>query len=99
MHKPKNDKYTIEGQYLDHEHTNLVTGERLLHRYWVPAGGGYVRVDTSRSLNKIGTLGSQPTDSNGNTWRAKDPQAVKQLVQAERRRERRERREFNRDVY
>lgn len=82
------DKYTIEGNYLSHAHDDLLSGERVVHRYWVPLSGGYVRVDTSRALDKPGTLGRQPTHCSGFTWWAADIWAVKRLVVAARRRER-----------
>lgn len=83
------DTYTIDGQTLDYTHTDLWTGERVTYRYWLPSGGGYVHMDISHDLSRPGTLGKQPTDSNGSTWDVRTIQDVKKLVQAQRRRERR----------
>lgn len=83
------DVYTIDCNYLIHTHDDLLTGERVSHRYYIPLSGGYVRVDTTRDFSRPGTLGDQPTHSDGSTWRASTVIALKRLVVAARRRERR----------
>lgn len=100
------DKYQINGNYLDHEFDDLLTGERRIARYWLPDGGGYVRVDNSYltrmdydtgemfpvepKLNKYGTLGSQPTTNDGSKWWCTSMISLKKRVKAQRRQERAE---------
>lgn len=81
-------KFTVSGQYVTHTGEDLWTGEAFERRYWVPTGGGYVRLDDSRHGDRPGPLGTQPT-TDGVTWRAVDVADLLEQVRADWRRERR----------
>lgn len=76
------DRYCVSGTVCEHTYTDWA-GFRRTVRYWVREGGGYVWYVSALGLN------SQPTHTDGRTWRAFDGAAIRELCKAERRRERR----------
>lgn len=79
--------YTISGQYIDHRYADPWSGTICHVRYWLPARGGYVRMDVP-PFARPGTLGDQP-HTNGTTWRATDIADLLQQIKADLRRQRR----------
>lgn len=79
--------FETNGQYITHIGSDPFTGEAFKRCYWCPTAGGYVRLDTTDDESRPGTLGSQPTYSDGSTWRARDVAHMGQIIRAEWRRE------------
>lgn len=83
----KRSTFRIEGQTLTHCGTCPYTGDAFTRRYWLPQRGGYVRLDDSRHGDHPGTLGRQPTDRDGSTWRASNMDDLRAQVKTAWRRE------------
>ncbi len=75
--------FTIDGRELIHRGVDPWTGERFCRRYWLPLVGGYVWLDDSRNGDRPGSLGRQPTDADGSTWRCRDMAALARKVRAD----------------
>lgn len=80
-------KFVVEGQTVIHTGIDPWTKQQFVRRYWIPAAGGYVRLDTTRDGSRPGTLGTQPTDDDGRTWRVSNLALLLWLVKREWRRE------------
>lgn len=77
----KRDRYYVSGTVCEHTYTDWAGIKRTV-RYWVRDGGGYVWY-----VNATGQQ-VQPAHPSGETWRASDGTAIRELCKAARRRER-----------
>lgn len=79
-------RYSIDGQTVTHTGIDPWTREPFTRRYWIPTRGGYVYLDATRDGIRPGTLGTQPTDTDGTTWRAVDLADLSEQIRADWRR-------------
>ena len=80
-------RFYTQNRYIMHFGQDPFTGDPFKRIYWLPIQGGYVRLDTTPDESRPGTLGGQPTYSDGSTWWAADLAQLAKIIRSEWRKE------------